>query len=244
MGYLAMGGLGEVLLSETKAAQDPSKNKLLYESLLCFTMNDFGAELVLEYQSTEDGYKAWANLCGWYDEDEVTLMDKFETKILLVPGVDPDSYINDFLTIYFEFKRFSPSLMGTERAKYVFLRNIHDPQYYRIRDILSLTFHEKDIYNLARDFFHAVQSLDREQNRKRPHRAVADLLEPSSKRCRVSARGKLLTVVQNREGFLKVRPQSLWYDLNDDLATWVFRYNRTLNLNRDPPPNPEGVTIL
>ena len=63
-------GYDKVLDSKEYAASNKGENKIVYSQLAVATVDGTAYHLVKKHDVSKDGYKAWKDLCQWYNGEE------------------------------------------------------------------------------------------------------------------------------------------------------------------------------
>lgn len=127
-------GYAKILTDEEYATKHKRLNNVVYSQLAAATVDGTAYHLVTKYETTMDGHKAWKHLCEWYDGDQVKhetaemLRAKIES-LKLHSGITADEYLNKFLNWYRDLERIPGEAYTPSHAKWLFLKNITDPEY-------------------------------------------------------------------------------------------------------------------
>ena len=127
-------GYERILEDKSYAKSQTRLNKVVYSQLASATVDGVAYHLVQQFESTKDGYAAWANLCEWFDGETVqsetatNIRSKLEN-LQLHTGVTGSEYVNKFLAWHRDLEKIKGEGMSASHAISVFLRNITDPDY-------------------------------------------------------------------------------------------------------------------
>jgi len=160
-------GYEKILSSRSHAIGNKAKNKIVYAILSNPTVEGFTHHVVKNHEYTQDGYKAWKELIQWYDGEDVvsetteTLRQKLHTTCM-VSGVKASTYINLFLTTYNELSKLKGHEMNEQETKSLFLRNIHDPTYFTLKE----TFEINVLHTTLKELVLNIKKKERSMARK------------------------------------------------------------------------------
>jgi hypothetical protein len=87
----------------------------------------------------------------------------------LVAGVSPGDYVNVFVLAYNELNEMKGHEMGEERAKFLFVSKIRDPEFEGLKTVLQNEFYNKSLMEMANIVFASVA----EHERRRQQQAQA-----------------------------------------------------------------------